>query len=882
MFNDLIAENIPMGVVIIQDEMILYANSWALELLGYSEDALKKIPLSGLIHPEEKKAVYKGYNEKIAGKNVPFGARYRIKNKEGDYIWVKSRSQLIEHLKKPALLSFLYDDSDGVAYEESIKKSESRYRRLVDNIAEAIAIAQDGLIKFVNNTFKDKVGLPKDQIIDKPIIDFIHPEDQNLVLERHKRRIKGETMPDRYEMRLVAPGGKVIVMEIRPTLITWEGRPATQTAFLDITKRKKAERDLKDSEQKFRVFFGAISDAVFVHEWRKEGFSNFMEVNEVACRRYGYSRPEFLKMSPKDITEVKDAAKHGTSDFRKRLSKNGSVMFETVHLDRKGNKFPVEISSNIVELNNRKIIIAVVRDISERKQAQEEIIAGEERFSTFMDFMPDMVFIKDANGKILYVNQKMKNVFGGDSWVGKRTDELFPADHARAMMEDDKKALKNGYYFLEETLTDIKGNERIFQTHKFEIKRKDNPSLLGGIAMDITEEKNRRKEREKNRLHELEQEKHALVGQVAGKMAHDFNNILSIIMGNTELSLIDCKDEELQKTLELIFDQTLRGKRLTKNLIAFAKDQEPKQEFFSVNEKIDLVIDLMKKDLHGIELIREYKANIPDLLADPGMIEHALVNLIQNSIHAMSKNYSQKIVIRTYCHSDSICFEIEDNGCGIPQEYIGQIYEPSFSLKGSKDIDGLYKQSIKGTGYGMSNVKKYVEQHKGSIKCETTRGKGTVFYVSLPVVKKELSPKEKIEIQQQAIQKSKNILVVEDEKAISDVLYKILTSDPFNHSVDIANNGQEALQFLQKRKYEFISLDYLLPGDINGMDIYHQIRAKDTAVPILFISGNFEFLESVEKMRQNDPCIDHLSKPCQNKEYVECMNALLENRVALG
>ena len=108
---------------------------------------------------------------------------------------------------------------------------------------------------------------------------------------------------------------------------------------------------------------------------------------------------------------------------------------------------------------------------------------------------------------------------------------------------------------------------------------------------------------------------------------------------------MDCNNAGIKKTLELIYKQTIRGKNLTKNLVAFAKNQEPRQEFFRINEKIDLVIDLLKKDLEGIELIREDKPGVPDLLADPGMIEHALVNLIQNSIHATSMVECPRIII---------------------------------------------------------------------------------------------------------------------------------------------------------------------------------------------------------------------------------------------
>ncbi len=229
------------------------------------------------------------------------------------------------------------------------------------------------------------------------------------------------------------------------------------------------------------------------------------------------------------------------------------------------------------------------------------------------------------------------------------------------------------------------------------------------VVHDITELKKAQEDKIQAQKFAGEQKKLALVGQIAGKIAHDFNNILGIIMGNIELTLLDCQDPRTRKTLDLIFKQTLRGKNLTRNLVAFAKDQEPKQEFFRISEKIQLVVSLLRRDLEGIHLIQEYEPAIGDLLADPGMIEHALVNLIQNAIHAVSRVENPRIILRTYGRTDRICLEVEDNGCGIPPEYLDTIYDPSFTLKGTRDSTRSYVPGIKGTGYGMANVKKYVE-----------------------------------------------------------------------------------------------------------------------------------------------------------------------------
>ena len=118
--------------------------------------------------------------------------------------------------------------------------------------------------------------------------------------------------------------------------------------------------------------------------------------------------------------------------------------------------------------------------------------------------------------------------------------------------------------------------------------------------------------------------------------------------------------------------------------------------------------------------------------------------------------------------------------------------------------------------------------------------------------------------------------MVEDESAISDIQYRVLTQSPFNHTVEIANNGQAAMDLFDEKKYDLISLDYILPGNINGKDVYSHIRNTDKQVPILFVSGNIEFLESIKLLKQKDACIDHLSKPCQNMEYVTRITQLLE------
>ena len=242
----------------------------------------------------------------------------------------------------------------------------------------------------------------------------------------------------------------------------------------------------------------------------------------------------------------------------------------------------------------------------------------------------------------------------------------------------------------------------------------------------------------------------------------------------------------------------------------------------------------------------------------------------------MSKVENPTLNLKAYSQDDMVYIEVEDNGCGIPKEHLDSIYTPSFTLKGSHDGTGSYQSNIKGTGYGMSNVKKYiVEKHRGDILVESEVGQGTMITIALRIIKDHLSSAEKKEIVKSQIYDKRRILLVEDEPAIADVQYQLLTKEPFNHIVSIAANGQIAIDTFDRNKFDVISLDYVLPGNINGLDVYHHIRENNKDIPVMFISGNIEFLESMKRLKEKDPNLEYLSKPIDNLDYVNKINELV-------
>lgn len=257
------------------------------------------------------------------------------------------------------------------------------------------------------------------------------------------------------------------------------------------------------------------------------------------------------------------------------------------------------------------------------------------------------------------------------------------------------------------------------------------------------------------------------------------------------------------------------------------------------------------------------------------MIENALVNIFLNSIHALSRVDRPEIIVRTRHRDDVAEIEIEDNGCGIPGPFLDVVFDPSFTLKGDRDISGAYAPEIKGTGYGMANVKKYVELHKGRVSVWSEVGTGTRITISLPVIKPAPEAETDKNLNRSEICCGKTILLVEDEPAISKIYSDLLTKGPGRHRVDVAATGKCAMTLLDKTQYDLVCLDYVLPGGVNGMAVYSHVRQSNTRVPVLFISGNIEFIASVRELKQNDPCMDHLAKPFTAIEYFNAINRLI-------
>ncbi len=342
----------------------------------------------------------------------------------------------------------------------------------------------------------------------------------------------------------------------------------------DITESKIAEEALQKSETKFRLAFHTSPDSINLNR-ASDGM--YIDINEGFTKILGYTRDDVIGKTSLSLNIWEN------SENRKKmvdgLLKTGYVENLKAQFIGKNGEIRVGLmSARIIQLDGEDIILSVTRDITELMKAEDRLRASEEKFRQIYKNILDIYYEANLAGIILEISPSIEKIsqYKREELIGKSLYDIYTntSDRDRLL----RIVLEKGHAIdYEVNLSDKDGIQHICSMNIELIKdNENNPVKIVGICRDISDRKKAENEKIEAQKVSSENEKLALVGQIAGKMAHDFNNILGIVMGNTELALLDCQEPKTKKTLELIYGQTLRGKNLTKNLVAFAKDQELK------------------------------------------------------------------------------------------------------------------------------------------------------------------------------------------------------------------------------------------------------------------------------------------------------------------
>ncbi|MBI4402203.1 MAG: PAS domain S-box protein [Nitrospirae bacterium] len=404
-----------------------------------------------------------------------------------------------------------------------------------------------------------------------------------------------------------------------------------------------------------------------------------------------------------------------TKVTNRRMGALGSV----IGLRADGEEFPAEASISQLDTARGKLYSVILRDITERKRAEEALRESEERFKAFMDNSPTVAFMKDEQGRYVYVNQPFERRFSKVSteWLGKTDEELWPPETARQFRANDDVALA-GEAPIEcvETVPDPTGGLQHWLVLKFPVTDARGRRYLGGAAMEITERKRLEAQlRHTERLAEL--------GTLASGMAHEIGTPMNVILGRAEYLMQRTQEPAMKKGLETIIAQVERITKIMNQLLTFARRRPTARQPMDIRKTIEDSLEVVQERFrrHNIHIETDFEDSMPLVYADPDQMSQVLLNLVINAVHAMPEGGTLRLGLGLA--GGQARMTVADTGHGIPKEDLPKIFDPFFTTK----------EAGKGTGLGLTVVHGIMQEHGGSIEVESEPGRGTTFTLTLPI-----------------------------------------------------------------------------------------------------------------------------------------------------
>jgi PAS domain S-box-containing protein len=849
---------------------ILFTNPAAQKRLGYTATELANLPRLDLYPPEQRQAAAKLLGDLIAGKNTV--CPIPLQTKSGTCILVETNILRGQWHGKTVLFGISHDNiTERRRAEEAREHSVSLLRAALESTADGILVVDsEGKIVTFNERFAQLWRIPESILASRNdqqalafVLDQLKEPEQFLTKVQELYAHPGADSFDVLDFK----DGRFYERYSHPQRI--EGRPAGRVwSFRDVTERKQVEQALRQSGERLERVNRCLLELGTDHDANINRLTALCgELVGATCALYNRLQGDLLCSVGQWQTPP---------GFKSEDAPAGHICYDVIHDNRDGavvitdlpqtayarsdphvrayglrtymgcavrcegkpvGSLCVVYATDYRPTDDDRRILGIIASAIGNEDARKQKEAELNRLMTAIEQTPESVVITDTEGRILYVNPVFERVTGYSraEAIGQnprllkseRQDSAFYRElWARISAGEvwrgrftNKK--KNGALFIEDAVIAPVRNEKGAVTHFIAIKR------------DIT--------------HELELEdqyrqtqKIDSIGRLAGGVAHDFNNILTTILGNAELALTQLSsDAPLRSNLESIQESAERAANLTRQLLAFARRQVIEPRLVNLNELI-VNLNKMLRRLIGedIKLVTKARPDLGQIKADPGQIEQVLLNLVVNARDAMPDGGT--LTIRTdNMHLDEdyarrhlvtpgnyVMVSVSDTGVGMTDEVKRHIFEPFFTTK----------EQGKGTGLGLATCFGIIQQSDGHIHCESEVGKGTEFRIYLPHVQKGEDTISKRDVPSSLPQGSETILLAEDEPSLRRLMTRVLRTQ--GYTVLEAADGNEALALAQANspKIQLLLTDVIMPG-LSGKMLAEWLSQVNPGVKVLFISG---------------------------------------------
>ncbi len=369
-------ENSNDGITLLREDKHFYVNKKFLEILGYSSpDELVGKSMADILHPDDRDRVYKFNKARHEGRSVPNRYEARLLRKDGSYVHVEISATLTSFKNKPIILANMRDITERKRAEEALKRSEEKYRLVVENAKEGIIVAQDGKFKFVNPAACHITGYTEEELLSMPWVKFVHPEDRKMVIRHHSNRLSGRKVPKSYLMRIIDKHGQVRWVENDGVVIQWEGKPATLNFLSDVTERKLAEDEFRKAHAELEHLIASLSSILI--ELSPEG--QIKRWNRVAEKVLNISEAEVLGKRLEELPISWDWEKVAEGITRCNEVKEPIRLQDVPFTRRDGTRgfLGIGLTPKLDEERQVKGVILMASDITERRSLETQLLQAQ-------------------------------------------------------------------------------------------------------------------------------------------------------------------------------------------------------------------------------------------------------------------------------------------------------------------------------------------------------------------------------------------------------------------------------------------------------------------------------------------------------------------------
>ncbi|MFW6138011.1 MAG: PAS domain S-box protein [Spirochaetota bacterium] len=775
-----------------------------------------------------------------------------------------------------------------------LKQAENELREIKEDMAAVVessplaifTLDREGKVQKLWNSAAERMfGWKRQSVMGRrlPIVPRDRQEELDGVLGRIFR---GEYVSS-FETVRQRKDGSVIEMSISAAPIKDEKGNIIEVMGIveEITQRRQREQELKRSEQTFKSLFNSSGDAMFIH--LPEG--RFVEVNQEACRRLGYTRQELLQLTPADVDspQYSDRVRERT----KEIMEKGGAAFETEHVTKQGRIIPTQIISRMIDYYGQKVVLSAARDFSQRKQYENHI----QRLNDVLEVLREInqFTIKETDPYQLLqavCSELTRNSLYFGAWTAfKDTDQklrLGAASCVEGFENSITEKLANGYVppcvqkaMQEQKVVVCSGSESagcelppsrcpartrmayrlaengdtngvVVVCTRLEYISPEEQRLLVEMADDVVlglrkiKLENERKQAletlHRTQQQVVEQERYRALSQMASGIAHDFNNALSTIMGFTDLMLQMPETlndtEKVKRNLELISKSARNAAAIVRRMRKFYRPREDeKLSVVDLNQQVEEAVSATEprwKQVarsRGVDIfIEKDLGNIEPVGGNEHELQEMLTNLIFNAVDAMPEGGTLRF--RTRQEQQEVLLEVSDTGVGMPEDVRRKCFDPFFTTKGES-----------GTGLGLSTVQGIVTRHKGRITVDSEEGQGTCFRIYLPVSSFKKKDRLFIEGKPEDTARSLKILVVEDSPDQRHLLGELLQMD--HHYPEMATDGREGLNKFNAGWYDVVITDRAMPG-MSGDEFAGMVKSIVPRKLVIMLTGFGEMMDA--------------------------------------